>query len=64
MTPFIAKVEPIIEILEDLDEFDRPKKKLPNCPKCEEDELGVVHAGWVMCYRCGWELRSRMKESK
>lgn len=32
--------------------------KMPNCPRCEEDELGAISM-WpdgprVLCYRCGW----------
>lgn len=40
----------------DLDEHDTPKQKLPNCPRCGDDELGVIHPGYMMCYACGWEM--------
>lgn len=39
-----------------LDEWGLPRAKLPDCPRCGEDELGVIHEGLVLCYRCGWEL--------
>lgn len=32
-----------------------PKTKMPNCPYCEEDELGMLTAGHVFCYACGFE---------
>jgi hypothetical protein len=60
---FSATVTRLIGILDDLDEYDRPKKRLPECPKCDEDELGVIHPGLIMCYRCGWNLRSKLKET-
>ncbi len=40
----------------ELDEWGTPVEKLPNCPRCGEDELGVIHAGLVLCYACGWTL--------
>lgn len=39
----------------DLDEWGTPTAKLPNCPKCGENELGVIHEGLMLCYFCGWE---------
>jgi len=56
---FDATVEKLIAILCDLDEFDRPKVKLPSCPKCGEDELGVIHADLILCYFCRWEIRGK-----
>lgn len=53
---FSKAVNIILSILDDLDEFGTPKTKLPNCPKCDEDELGVIHAGLALCYRCGWKI--------
>ena len=47
------------DILNDLDEWDRPKVKLPDCPKCDNDELGVIHANLVLCYFCGWRLEGK-----
>lgn len=44
----------------ELDEWGTPTAKLPDCPQCGEDELGVIHSGLLMCYRCGWELRREM----
>lgn len=57
---FIAQVEQILAILEDLDEHDRPKVKMPDCPKCGGDELGVVHANLVLCYLCGWKIEVKI----
>lgn len=59
---FLAKAEVLVDILCDLDEFDRPKRKLPNCPKCDEDELGVIHANLMLCYRCGWKIEATEKQ--
>lgn len=42
----------------ELDEWGTPTSKLPNCPRCDEDELGVIHEQLMICYRCGWEERS------
>ena len=39
----------------ELDEWGTPTEKLPNCPRCGEDELGVINATRVMCYWCSWE---------
>lgn len=56
---FSAAVNRLLDILGDLDEFDRPKVKLPDCPKCDEDELGVIHADLMLCYRCGWKIEAK-----
>ena len=40
----------------DLDENGTPTTKLPNCPYCGEDELGVINPEQVLCYKCGWRL--------
>ncbi len=56
---FSKAVARLVDILCDLDEFDRPKIKLPNCPKCDEDELGVIHADLMLCYHCGWKIIGR-----
>ena len=40
----------------ELDENGTPKEKLPDCPRCEEDELGVIHPELLFCYNCGWRL--------
>ncbi len=29
-----------------------PTKKLPHCPACHEDELGVLNPDIMMCYSC------------
>ena len=61
---FDAAVEKLIAIMEDLDEYGTPKVKLPNCPKCDEDELGVIHENLTLCYRCGWKIEARIKIAK
>lgn len=32
----------------------RPKTKMPDCPTCEEDELGMINESYVLCYNCGF----------
>jgi hypothetical protein len=39
-----------------LDDWGRPVEKLPDCPRCGEDELGVINPACLFCYACGWEL--------
>jgi len=34
----------------------RPKSKMPNCPRCGEDELGMMHAELTICYACGFKI--------
>ncbi len=58
---FSKAVSELLDILTDLDEFDTPKRKLPNCPRCDEDELGVIHADLMLCYCCGWKIEGRLK---
>lgn len=43
-------------VFPDLDCWGRPMVKLPNCPRCDADELGVIHENLVMCYACNWKL--------
>jgi Zn ribbon nucleic-acid-binding protein len=34
------------------------RAKLPNCPKCQMDELWFWHVGYLFrlrCYGCGWD---------
>ena len=57
---FTQAVEFILRIQDDLDEFDTPKEKLPNCPKCDDDELGVIHADLILCYACRWKLEGKV----
>jgi len=56
---FSVVVNRLLDILNDLDEFGRPKVKLPDCPKCDEDELGVIHADLILCYSCGWKIEGK-----
>jgi len=31
----------------------RPKTKMPDCPMCEADELGMINESNIKCYQCG-----------
>lgn len=37
----------------ELDEWGTPTAKLPYCPCCGEDELGMIHYNLMACYACG-----------
>ena len=39
----------------EVDEWGTPLTKMPDCPRCGEDELGLIHPGFMMCYLCGWK---------
>lgn len=38
------------------DEHGTPKVKLPCCPRCGKDELGLIHPELLLCYACRWQL--------
>lgn len=38
------------------DEYGIPVSKMPNCPKCGEDELGMIHPMYAICYACGTDF--------
>jgi ribosomal protein S27AE len=40
----------------ELDEHGTPTAKLPDCPVCGDDELGVIHADLMVCYACGYRV--------
>lgn len=40
----------------ELDEWGRPLAKLPNCPRCGEDELAVIHDQLLLCYACNFRV--------
>lgn len=40
----------------ELDKYDTPVEKLPNCPACDEDKLGVINHDFIICYACSWKL--------
>lgn len=42
----------------------KPTAKMPNCPRCGEDELGMLHAELTICYACGWKSASWISVSK
>ncbi len=60
---FLKAVGKLLDILTDLDEDGRPKVKLPACPKCNEDELGVISSNLLLCYRCGWKIEGSVTEA-
>lgn len=37
-------------------EWGTPISKMPNCPVCNEDELGMIHPNYTICYSCGTEF--------
>ncbi len=37
------------------DEHGTPVSKMPDCPNCGEDELGMIRPGFAICYLCGWK---------
>jgi hypothetical protein len=52
----------------DLPEWDsenlRPKTKMPNCPTCGEDELGMLTENMAYCYCCHANILSKDKMTK
>lgn len=34
----------------------RPESKMPICPRCDRDELGMIHAYLTVCYWCGLQI--------
>lgn len=34
----------------------RPKLKMPTCPKCKEEELVMIEEDRVVCYVCSLDL--------
>jgi len=34
------------------DQFGAPAEKMPDCPSCGEDELGMITPGRAFCYVC------------
>ncbi len=38
------------------EEARRPKSKMPDCPNCLEDELGMINKNRVICYCCNWSV--------
>jgi len=34
-------------------EWGVPKEKMPDCPFCGLDELGLIHDDEILCYYCG-----------
>lgn len=33
----------------------KPKFKMPNCPICGQDELGMINENLVICYNCDFK---------
>lgn len=40
----------------ELNDYGSPKAKMPDCPVCGEDELGVINEKRIFCYRCCFEV--------
>lgn len=38
------------------DAYGTPLEPMPCCPRCGEDELGMLRAGYALCYVCGHEI--------
>jgi len=38
------------------DEWGTPLAKMPDCPRCEDDELGMLQPGFAVCYACQLEI--------
>ena len=52
-----AGTRPIPEMaLPPCDEWGVPIWKMPPCPKCSEDELGMLSPGFALCYACGFRV--------
>lgn len=52
---FIAEID-----LPEWDEINmRPTTKMPLCPRCKEDELGMLNKATVFCYNCGLEITKK-----
>ena len=43
----------IVTRLPDVDSYGVPLTKMPNCPNCGSDELGMVQAARAVCNACG-----------
>ena len=41
-------------IIPECDEWGVPLEKMPRCPSCGADELGMQRPGQVLCYMCTW----------
>ena len=46
----------------DVDDWGRPTRKMPICPKCGNDELGLITKDVVICYQCRWKTESVMNK--
>jgi ribosomal protein L37AE/L43A len=42
----------VIEFEEEVEAELSSTQKMPNCPCCKEDDLGVINSGVLMCYSC------------
>lgn len=41
-----------IDNFPDTNSYGVPVSKMPNCPNCGEDELGLLEKDRALCYRC------------
>jgi hypothetical protein len=37
----------------------RPATKMPDCPRCGEDELGMFSENWAICYACSLQIERK-----
>lgn len=53
---FVNFVLPIV------DENGTPKTKMPNCPRCGEDELGMIQSDVAVCNWCDVTILRKQEE--
>lgn len=46
-------------VLPDCDAWGTPLEKMPVCPRCGEDELGMTAPHFAFCYVCGHIIDER-----
>ena len=45
-----------VVLLPGVDEWGVPLAKMPRCPRCNADELGMIHEDYALCYACSMRL--------
>lgn len=56
-------VDPLIKFeLPETDKYGTPLKKMPDCPRCGEDELGMIYPGFAVCYNCHFQVDTRYQK--
>ena len=46
---------------ESVDEYGTPKHKLPDCPRCENDELSMLNTESIFCNVCAIYFEPKAK---